>query len=143
MQMREIGIDDEVYRYLASKINDFGESVNTVLRRELRLDGGIPDASDVRNIPKFPPGIPKALEQILQVVFLIRSGGLGRSKATHAVADYHEVAPQTVIDKYTRQLGLTARDFDRGLVESYLPQFREFLIGKFKGYEGLINQYIL
>ena len=142
MLMHTIQIDDEVYRYLVSKIKDFEEPVNTVLRREFKLGEGKTNTSNFSNIPQLSPSTPKALKQILQVVYLIRSEKENRSKATHRVAVLHQVAPQTIIDKYTRQLGKTAREFD-DLVGSDLSQFRAFLNEKFPGYGDLINQYVL
>jgi len=142
MQMHTIEVDDEVYSYLESKVKHFQESANAVLRREFRLDDHTSSSSGVQATYQFPPGTPKALGQILQVVYLMRTEGLSRFKATHKVANHYEVAPQTVIDKYTRQLGLTATDFDRLLAESDRTNFIKYLNNKFTGYESLIKQYV-
>ncbi len=142
MPMHKIEVDDEVYRYLKSKAEPFVDNPNTVLRRELFGNNSSLSAGGVQNIPQLQLGTPVALQQILQVVHLIRAEGYSRSEATHAVAGHRGVRTQTVIDKYTRQLGLTAIEFDGLLAESNESELREYLSDKFTGYKSLIKQYL-
>jgi len=143
MPMHVIEIDDEVFNYLKNKAVPFVDTTpNAVLRRELLENRGASDPSSTQHIPELPPGIPKSLEQILQVVYLIRRKNYNRSEATHEVARYHGVATQTVIDKYTRQLRLTARDFDGLLTAPDPSTIRAYLNTKFMEYESLITKYI-
>lgn len=142
MPMHKIEVDDEVYSYLESKIKSFADSPNMVLRGLLFGNNSSLSADATLLIPQLPPGTPKALEQILQVVHLIRDKGYRRSEATNAVARRYGRATETVIDKYTRQLGLTANEFDGLLADSNESELREYLSSKFTGYKSLINQYL-
>jgi hypothetical protein len=58
------------------------------------------------------------------------------------VARHHKVAPQTVIDKYTRQLSLTAGDFDELLEQEVLADLQKILKSKFPSYSQLIDEII-
>lgn len=142
MPMHKIEVDDEVYSYLESKIKSFADNPNTVLHGLLFGNNSSLSADATLLIPQLPLGTPKALEQILQVVHLIRAKGYSRSEATRAVAGHYGIATETVIDKYTRQLGLTAIEFDGLLAESNESELREYLSDKFEGYESLIKQYL-
>ena len=145
----QIEVDEEVYSYLKSRIQEFGDTPNLVLRRELPINGR-PGRRIVRRdartpepnagLPQVPFGTLAALEQTLQVVHLVHTGGLSRSEATHVVASHHRVAPQTVLDKYTRQLGLTAGEFDQYLAEDELRGLKGLLKRKFDDYDAVIDR---
>lgn len=143
MPMHKIEIDDEVFSYLENEAKPFVDTTpNAVLRRVLLGNNSTSGLGSTQLIPDLPPGTPKSLKQILQVVYLMRANNYNRSEATNAVARHHRVATQTVIDKYTRQLRLTASDFD-GLLAAPDPSvIRDYLNTKFTGYESLIMKYI-
>lgn len=142
MPMHKIDVDDEVYSYLDSKVKSFADTPNTVLHRLLFGKDSSSSAATTQLIPNLPAVIPKALEQILQVAYLIRVEGYSRWAATSEVAEYYGIRKQTVIDKYTRQLGLTANEFDGLLAESNDSERRECLNRKFTGHKSLIEQYL-
>ena len=117
--MHQIEVDDEVLGYLKANAEAFVDSPNSVLRRELLgrrpgrkagkpSGGGLGGRSGREWSPDLPPNTPQALRQIIEVTALVRGEGKGRPEATGFVARRHGVAPQTVLDKYCRQLGLTA-----------------------------------
>jgi hypothetical protein len=90
----------------------------------------------------MPFGTPAALQQILWVTYLVRENGRPRSDATADVARILRVTPQTVLDKYSRQLGLTAMAFDRLLHDAGLRDLRSLLLQKFAGHEETIRQFL-
>ena len=47
---------------------------------------------------------------------------------------------QTIIDKYTRQLGLTASQFDRLLDRDQLPQLKSFLKERFRARSDVVDK---
>lgn len=142
MPMHKIEVDDEVYSYLESKIESFTDTPNQVLHGLLFGNNSSSSEGATPLISQLPPSTPKALEQILQVIHLTRVEGYTRLDATHAVAHNLKVAMQTVTDKYTRQLGITAGKFDRLLAESNLSELTKRLSDRFKGYESLIKKYL-
>lgn len=69
--------------------------------------------------------------------------GIPRSKATKNVAKMHGgIAPQTVLDKYCRQLNLKASEFDRLVAEPGLSGLKEILYAKFNGHREVIDKYL-
>jgi hypothetical protein len=52
------------------------------------------------------------------------------------------VTPQTIIDKYTRQLGLTASQFDRLLDRDQLPQLKSLLKERFRAHGDVVDQLL-
>jgi hypothetical protein len=157
MTTHHIEVDDEVLAYLHIRAEDIraqeGPLVDTrpiaILRRDLlsrRRPGRAPAdsarAPGVLGIPDFQIGTPAALQQILEVTYLVRNSRRSRSDATHEVARRHQVAPQTVLDKYCRQLGLSASDFDRVLAQDDLRDLRSLLRKKFTGYEASIDSFL-
>lgn len=142
MSMHKIEVDEEVFNYLQSKGRAFVDTPNMVLRR-LFLGGDNSSSSSIDNLlPELPASVPKALSEILEVACLVRGEGYSRTTATDIVARYHQVKKQTVIDKYTRQLGLTASEFDRFLAEDNPSKLRSYLNNKFAGYENLIEKHL-
>ena len=144
MPLHPIDVDEEVLAYLRSRIVDFNETPNSVLRRELRLGER---ASSVRrdtyvrqsavvaaplgHSTDLPLGIPEALSQIFEVVLLVRGSGFDRVTATLQVAKRRGIARETVGDKYGRQLGLSTEEFDRLLAAPDLQGLRRLLLEKF------------
>ena len=150
MRMHMIDIDQEVFDYLKSQAEPFTDTPNDVLRRLLfgktsseKLAQFKPRVVANNNLPPVPAGTPKALEHILQVVYMTCFSGVSRSKATKDVAKMHGgIAPQTVLDKYCRQLNLKASEFDRLVAEPGLSGLKEILYAKFNGHREVIDNYL-
>jgi len=150
MRMHTINIDQEVLDYLKSQAEPFTDTPNDVLRRLLlgkasreKPDQFKPREASSHNLPSVSAGTPKALEHILQVVYLTHFLGIPRSKATKDVAKIHGgIAPQTVLDKYCRQLNLKASEFDRLIAEPGLSGLKEILYAKFNGHSEVIDNYL-
>lgn len=148
MKFHQIEVDDEVFGYLKKKAEPLVDTPNSVLRRELPLkDQVIVRASSVPRSSNgvssnLPPGTPAALRQILAVARLVVKGTHTRTDATRLVAQEYQVAPQTVLDKYCRQLGLTASEFDRLLEQPGLSDLKALLTKKFGHLGNTINQYL-
>ena len=150
MRMHAIDIDQEVLDYLKSQAEPFTDTPNDVLRRLLfgktsseKLAQFKPREAANHNLPPVPAGTPKALEHILQVVYMTHFSGVPRSKATKDVAKMHGgIAPQTVLDKYCRQLNLKASEFDRLVAEPGLSGLKDILYAKFNGHREVIDNYL-
>jgi hypothetical protein len=153
MRLHTIEVDDEVFRHLQSQAQPLLDTPNTVLRRLLlgalaptgqahtgRAPSIKPEAAT--QLPAMPFGTPAALQQILWVTYLVRENGRPRPDATTDVARFLRVRPQTVFDKYSRQLGLTAVAFDRLLRDTELTALRSLLLQKFPGHEEAIRQFL-
>jgi hypothetical protein len=146
MQTYKIEIDEKVWNYLKSRAEPFEDTPNSVLNRIL-LNGEMSRSNDAnRKIPvgipsSFPGGIPKALAQILEVIYEVKKSGRNRSEATNLVAQRRNTAPQTVIDKYCRQLGKRAYEIDRLLEDQNLGELRVILEKKFANQRELINSF--
>ena len=138
-----IEIDDEVMALLKERAEPFVDTPNSVLRRLLLLDQGpsTPRESAFAH-PSIPLSTPKALEQILEVVYLARGQGITRAAATHAVARKHGVAFQTVLDKYARQLGLAADEFGDMMSEADLARLKRLLNERFGQYSSVIDEVL-
>jgi len=158
MRMFTIEVDEEVFAYLQAKAQAFVDTPNTVLRQELltrQRTLGMTDGSGAEHVhtgratqqpgpdfPTMPFGTPAALQQILWVVYLVLKKGHPRTEATSRVAKVLHVAPQTVLDKYCRQLGLTAEAFDRMLREPDLQRIEHLLVAKFVGHTDTIRSIL-
>jgi negative regulator of replication initiation len=121
----KIDIDEDIWSFLKKHAEPFEDTPNTVLKRLLRVNGtaksreGQTNASSITKaeIPSFSNSAPAALQQILEVIFLVKKLGHTRTEATNLVAEKRGIAPQTVIDKYCRQLNKQAYEIDRLLAE--------------------------
>lgn len=147
--MESIQIDGDVFAFLRSRVRNFNETPNCVLRRELGLDtaGGKAASASPQSLTSnkaftrttIPASAPAALAQIVEVVSLVRVDGLDRVSATLRVAESRGVARETVGDKYGRQLGLTTKEFDRLLTEKNLDGLSKILSRKFPRYEASVK----
>lgn len=146
MQTYKIEIDEKVWNYLKSKAEPFEDTPNSVLNRIL-LGGQLSRLHEVNrktavSIPtSFPDGVPKALAQILEVIHEVKKSGRNRRDATNLVAQRRNTAPQTVIDKYCRQLGKRAYEIDRLLEDQNLKEFRALLERKFVNHRDLVGSF--
>ena len=140
MKMHKIDIDDEVLTFLKDKAEPFVDTPNTVLRKYL-LKNKEPKIKDNTNddFPVFAHGVPKALAQILEVIYLVKKRGYSRSDATNKVAIMRNTFPQTVYDKYCRQLEKKAFEVDNLLQNHKLSDFQSLLNSKFASHSNVIN----
>ena len=149
MRMYQIEVDDEVFSYLQRKAQPFLDTPNTVLRRELllkqstRTSGStLLGAEKTPNSLPIPAGTPKALREILEVVHQVRMSRSTRSDATKDIARRLGVGYTTVMDKYTRQLGLTTSEFDRLLDHDQLSQLKSLLKERFRAHGDVVDQLL-
>jgi len=91
-------------------------------------------------LPNLPGQTPQALRHILEVAYLVHGGAYDRPNATQFVAKQHGIFPQTVLDKYCRQLNLKAREFDHLLEQTELSDLKKILKSKFPDYKELIDE---
>lgn len=149
MQMKKIEIDQEIFEFLKTKAEPFVDTPNDVLRRlllnkdvktKIKSDATFKVSESAP--PPVPAGTPKALEHILQVIYLSHFLKFSRSKATKMVAEIHDVASQTVLDKYCRQLNLSASEFDKLLSEAGIITLKNKLHNKFFDHGDVIDNYL-
>jgi hypothetical protein len=139
MEMHLIEIDADVWDYLKQFAEPFVDTPNSVLRR-LLLDED--DRDDVAPLSVIDiKGVPKALSQIFEVLYEIEVNGCSRVEATHKVAEKRGTAPQTVIDKYCRQLNKRAHEIDQLFDEKGYAQFKKLLKQKFTSHSSIIDLY--
>lgn len=141
MVMHHIEIDEQVWDYLKQFAEPFVDTPNSVLRRLLldavdEIDQG-EGWSPIMNIK----GVPKALSQIFEVLYEIEINNCSRIEATHRVARKRGTAPQTIIDKYCRQLNKRAHEIDQMLSEPSYSAFRQLLKEKFTSHHDIIEVY--
>jgi hypothetical protein len=149
--VRKVEIDDEVFAFVQKHAEPLVDSFNSALRRVLAsgyaslgerpFDLATGPVAN-REGDQIPPGTPQALRQILDVVRLVRAGSDTRRGATQQVAARLGVAPQTVVDKYTRQLGMTVAHFDRLLEPERLVELQKLLHAKFPEHAETVDQVL-
>lgn len=150
MAMHWIEVDDEIMGLLKEQGEPFVDAPNDVLRRLLLKKGRTrsEEGQGNRAIPRkgivleLPWNTPRALEQTLQVAYLVRTSRRSRSDATRLVAEANRVTPQTVTDKYCRQLGIRAEEFDELLREPELTKLRRLLKNKYPNHEEVIEELL-
>jgi len=146
MRYFKIEIDENIWNYLKSKAEPFEDTPNMVLNRILFGDNihevftnKLTKIDD--NPLTLPVGTPKSLAQILEVIYEIRKFNRSRTEATNIVARRRNTAPQTIIDKYCRQLSKKAYEIDNYLQEQNLKGFKILLLNKFNNHQDLINSF--
>jgi len=142
IKMYQIEVDEEVYNFLKQHAEPFKDTPNSVLRRFLPFKSDTIEIkdNDVRKVfPQFPESVPNALAQILEMIILVKNGGLSRVEATHTVADIRGITTQAVIDKYCRQLGKKAYEVDELLITSNMDDFKKLLIERFPYHSKVIE----
>jgi len=153
MSFHQVEVDDDVFEFVKKHAEPLVDTFNSVLRRLLLLpknriqeirnhEENSSLSESIRTFSTVPKHLPQALRHILEVVRLVRGGAYARTTATRYVARQHKVFPQTVLDKYCRQLGLTAAQFDRLLEESDLGELKRRLKAKFVGHEQVIDEVL-
>lgn len=153
MRFHQVEVDDDVFQFVKAHAEPLVDTFNSALRRLLPLSDrqilsnqasakGSPLFVSASPLPSVPQHFPQALRQILEVVRLVRGSAYTRTTATQYVARQYKVFPQTVLDKYCRQLGLTAAQFDRLLEEPGLGELRKKLKSKFSSYAQAIDEVL-
>ena len=140
MRNYTIEIDEVIMEYLKKHAEPFSDTPNTVLHR-LLLGNSSSATSQQDFQPILSESMPKALSQILEVIYEVAKEGKSRQDATRVVAERNKTAPQTVIDKYCRQLGKTAQEVDRLLAEPGLGGFKMILTQKFLKHQDAISEF--
>ena len=134
-----IDIDDDVMDILKQNGEAFVDTPNMVLRRLLGLDQKTKFTN--YDFPPAPEFIPKALIQILEVIYLVYAEGISRNQATNFIAEKYSIYPQTVMDKYCRQLNMTSNELDKLLDNSNIGSLKHKINTKFGKYSVDVDQY--
>ncbi len=149
MRFHKVEVDDEVFQYVKGHAEPLVDTFNSALRRLLLAYGPRSDKPKEKDVgptltngllPNLRSQTPQALRHTLEVAYLVRGGAYDRPSATQFVARQHNVFPQTVLDKYCRQLNLKAREFDRLLEQPDLTDLKRILTSKFPDYDHVIDE---
>ena len=84
---------------------------------------------------------PKHVITELEVVYEVKVSGRNRNEATNLVAQRRGTAPQTVIDKYCRQLNKKAFEIDRLLEDENISEFRSLLEKRFINHKDIVDAF--
>jgi negative regulator of replication initiation len=143
MKMHTIEIDENLWSYLQKHAEPFVDTPNSVLNRILfDTSKATAPTNDESQIPAVSiQGIPKSLAQILEVVYEMKINGYSRTEATKRVAHKRGNSPQTITDKYCRQIGKKAHEIDQLLSEPGYEGFKKILISKFDDHQQVIESY--
>ena len=143
MKMYSIEIDEKVWGFLQKNAEPFIDTPNSVLNRILFDSSKETDPQeDASTAPSVSiKGTPKSLSQILEVMYEIEVNGASRTEATNRVAQKRGTAPQTITDKYCRQIGKKAHEIDLLLSEPGYNQFKTLLKSKFSNHAQVIDTY--
>jgi hypothetical protein len=143
MKTYTIEIDEKIWHFLQQNAEPFVDTPNSVLNRLLFAEGEDKKATaQLFSIPSVSiEGLPISLSQILEVVYEMEVNGYSRTQATNRVARKRGTAPQTITDKYCRQLGKRAHEIDEILTEPGYSSFRDLLTSKYAGHREIIDMY--
>jgi len=144
--MYPIEINERVWHFLQHNAEPFVDTPNSVLNRLLFGADGLQKTGEagaaLYTIPSVDiQGLPKSLSQILEVVYEMEVNGYSRIQATNRVAKKRGNTPQTITDKYCRQLGKRAHEIDELLTEPGYKRFKDLLTSKFSRHRGIIEMY--
>jgi hypothetical protein len=134
-----IEIDDSIFKYLQKNAEPLVDTPNSVLHK-LLFNENYDDESSSSQPISFA-GLPVSLAQILEVVYEIERNGYSRPNATRLVADRRGTVPQTIMDKYCKQLGLRAKEVDLLLEEHGYGRFMKILNKNFPEFKEVIEIY--
>jgi hypothetical protein len=143
MKMHLIEIDEKIWCHLQQNAEPLVDTPNSVLNRLLFGTAEKKEkAIACFSIPTVSiQGLPKSLAQILEVVYEIEVNGYNRIQATRRVAKKKGMAPQTITDKYCRQLGKKAQEIDELMAEPGYTGFKDLLMGKYSVHREIIDMY--
>ncbi len=136
--MNKIEIDNEVMDILRKYAEPFIDSHNDVLRKLLGIEN---NGKSYIKCPAIPELIPKALVQILEVFYLIIAENFSRNRATNFVANKYSIFPQTVMDKYCRQLKMTTSKIDSLLLDNDIREIKSTIKSNFPKFSKDIDKY--
>ena len=146
MSFHKVEVDEEIFEYVKSHAEPLVDTFNSSLKRLLSLHKQtevktkvIKHFEPTIKVLSFPNRTPQALRHTLEVIQLVRNGAYDRPGATQFVAKQHNVFPQTVQDKYCRQLNLSAGEFDCLLEQPNLNDLKKKLKLKFPEYSQIIE----
>ena len=143
MKMHLIEIDDRIWSHLQLNAEPLVDTPNSVLSR--LLFGQHENKEDNAAAFLIPAvsiqGLPKSLAQILEVVYEIEVNGYSRIQATNRVAKKQGTAPQTITNKYCRQLGKKAYEIDELMAEPGYVGFKDLLTTKYSVHSDMIDMY--
>jgi negative regulator of replication initiation len=153
MRYHQVEIDEEVFQFVKGHAEPLVDTFNSALRRLLPLSNVKEERQPIsttengkqkyyNELPVIPRHTPTALSQILEVVHLVQRGAYTRTMATQRVAKNRNIAPQTVLDKYCRQLNLRADQFDRLLAQPDLGELRKILKIKFPRHSEIVDKIL-
>ncbi len=143
MKMHQVEVDDDVFQLAKKEAEPLVDTFNAAIRRLLDLDANAKQRGKRTSTPNsgdgsVPPGTPKALAQVLEVAHLVLRNNWARTNATREIARRRNVKQQTVNDKFGRQIGLTADQFDRLLGQPGLNDLKKVLNGRFPRHRDVI-----
>lgn len=146
MAFYKIDVDEEIWQFLKKNAEPFEDTPNSVLKRLLlgraeKRVGSVVKTHTANDFPTFPPSVPEALAQTLEVIYGVKKLGLSRKQATNLVAKKRGIAFQTVIDKYCRQLGKRAYDVDLLLESKSSEGLRGLLLERFKRNRDVLRDF--
>ena len=143
MKMHLIEIDEKVWCHLQQNAEPLVDTPNSVLNRLLfGTEEKKEKAAACFSIPTVNiQGLPKSLAQILEVVYEVEVNGYSRIQATRRVAKKRGTAPQTITDKYCRQLGKKAQEIDELMAEPGYTGFKDLLMRKYTVHREIIDMY--
>ena len=144
--MYKIEIDNDVWAFLKLHAEPFTDNPNTVLRRLLlkddpKINQHTKNDVSYTDFPELPSHLPRALVHILEVTHLVTLKKYPRTTATSLVARRRNIFPQTVLDKYCRQLDKKAHEIDVLLQSQNLGDFKQILTQKFPNFKFDINNF--
>ena len=144
MKMYTIMVDENVWYHLQQNAEPFVDTPNSVLNRMLFGESEKKEKTpqSIFSIPSVKiHGLPKSLSQILEVLYEIEANGCSRTQATNRVAKKRGTAPQTITDKYCRQLGKKAHEIDELLTDPEYDSFKKLLKDKYTDQSDIIDMY--
>ena len=143
MKMYSVEIDEKVWGFLQKHAEPFIDTPNSVLNKI--LFGASKETGEQTCVSTVPSvsikGTPKSLSQILEVIYEMEVNGHSRTEATNRVAQKRGTTPQTITDKYCRQIGKKAHEVDQLLSESGYKQFKALLKSRFIDHVKVIDTY--
>lgn len=153
MRFHQVEVDDDIFEFVKAHAEPLVDTFNSTLRRLLplsavraekdqRVQTEAPSSGIGAGLPPVAESLPQALKHIFEVVRLVLGGAYTRTTATQYVARQYRVFPQTILDKYCRQLNLTAPQFDKLLEEPGLQELRKKLKAKFPNHSKAIDEVL-
>jgi hypothetical protein len=149
MKWFKIEVDEIIWNVLKKYAEPLTDTPNSVLHRLLfstssKTSYDHSSCARTKNIvqPSSTAVLPEALTQTLEVVYEVVKMGRSRPEATNVVANRRGHKPQTILDKYCRQLRMKAYEFDELLTEPGLQSLSRKLKEKFPRHQDHIDSFL-